>query len=344
MNSNKWPSWSSDLIKSEFPVSSLLSGTEPTIWNALGRLEHKDFDNGKQVTVRKALKEIGLGWVATNTTPFRISIGGMFDAAEKCHRESEQCNGYSQTNTETNRKPVPTICVNTQSLPDAQHRIDGPIDKDAATQDNRKAVWEQLNSYGAYVIRNAISSLSLQERLKLEKDSQTKLSHTMGNGLAGDPTSVYADLSEKPKWHDELEQTIGKLLIGPGAPEEFSDVKQTLKRKSILLLGGEGGENWAHQDGNDQTPPVQAMLLLSTPQKDFNGGEFYVAKQTKNTDEEINIVRYTISFESPGDLVIFMAGKNSGWWHGMLPVKAGEEQKPKQEHLRRAVGMLQPTD
>jgi len=89
MQSKQWPAWSEHFIKSGFPASSLLAGTEPAVWDALGRLELKDFDNSKQVLVRKALDDIGLGWVATNTTPFRIEIGGLFDAARKYHQERE---------------------------------------------------------------------------------------------------------------------------------------------------------------------------------------------------------------------------------------------------------------
>ncbi|HSR54812.1 MAG TPA: 2OG-Fe(II) oxygenase, partial [Alphaproteobacteria bacterium] len=114
----------------------------------------------------------------------------------------------------------------------------------------------------------------------------------------------------------------------------------TLERKSILLLAGEGAENWAHQDNNDETPPLQAVLMLSKPAEDFTGGEFYVARQTARTTKRIDVVRYEVPFESPGDLVIFKAGKDSGWWHGMLPVQAGKN--PNDGHLRKAIGMLQP--
>lgn len=91
-------------------------------------------------------------------------------------------------------------------------------------------------------------------------------------------------------------------VYGSGASQESSECNATLRRNSILLLAGKCVENWAHQDNNYGKPPVQAMLMLSEPKKDFAGGDFYVARQTKNTGKEINIVRYNISFESPGDL------------------------------------------
>jgi hypothetical protein len=342
MSTRRWPEWSESFIKSGFPESSLLAGTEPAVWDALGRLELKDFDNGKQVTLRKALEDIGLGWVATNTTPFRIAIGGLFDAAEKAHQKNAHKNDNRNSDATSTGRNTPAIHVDTRKLPETKGSITGPLKKNMATETNRGAVWSQLETYGACVVRKAISASALKSEPKATQAKETKLARTTGNGIAGDPPGVYMGLNTRPDWHDSLEQTLGQLLIGPGAPDEVSKESATLNRKSILLLAGVGAENWAHQDNNDETPPLQAVLMLSHPEEDFTGGEFYVARQVKNTDTEIRIVRYKISFESPGDLVIFIAGKNSGWWHGMLPVKAGKAGKEESEHLRKAVGMLQP--
>jgi hypothetical protein len=64
-----WPAWSPELVKRPFPPKSLLEGTEPLVWEALGQLDAKDFQNtGKQVALRKALRKVDLGWIATNDT------------------------------------------------------------------------------------------------------------------------------------------------------------------------------------------------------------------------------------------------------------------------------------
>ena len=336
MQSKQWPAWSEHFIKSGFPASSLLAGTEPAVWDALGRLELKDFDNSKQVLVRKALDDIGLGWVATNTTPFRIAIGGLFDAARKYHQERDQNASSGKS------KSIPSIKLTTRKLPEAKDTITGPITKRSTTKANRQALWQQLETYGAYVIRHAVAESKLKTKPEAKQAKQTKLTRSMGNGVAGEPASAYMNLSKPPDWHDSLEQKLAQLLIDPGTPEKLEDSSARLKRMSILLLAGEGAENWAHQDNNDESPPLQAVLMLSEPNKDFTGGEFYVARQTRNTEKKINILRYRIAFESPGDLVIFQAGKDSGWWHGMLPVKRGKSQKQEDEYLRKAVGMLQP--
>lgn len=344
MTVQRWPEWSDSFIKSGFPETSLLAGTEPALWEALGRMELKDFNNGKQVTLRNALDAIGLGWVATNTTPFRITIGGLFDAAERAHRQRAQGGVWPGSTTAPTHRAPPAIQVDTHRLPETNGSITGPLNTSMATPTNRGAVWNQLETYGACVIRKAVSASALMSVANTQPARETKLSRTMGNGIAGSPQSVYQGLSTRPDWLDSLEQTLGQLLVGPGAPDEYARGIALLNRKSILLLAGEGAENWAHQDNNNETPPVQAVLMLSTPQEDFTGGEFYVSRQVRHTDQEIRIVRYKVSFTSPGDLVLFVAGKHSGWWHGMLPVKAGQYGKAEHEYLRRALGMLQPPD
>jgi len=230
--------------------------------------------------------------------------------------------------------------VATNALTEPAGSITGPAKRIACNQSNRGTLWSQPETYGACAIRNAAPASALKQLPETTEAKATKLARTMGNGIAGDPPSVYMDIDRTPEWNDALEQHLGELLMGPGAPEALMGDAARLDRKSILLLAGQGTENWAHQDNNDETPPVQAVLMLSDPYTDFAGGEFYVARQTSRTETRINIMRYEVPFESPGDLVIFKAGKESGWWHGMLPVKAGNAQK--QEHPRKAVGMLQP--
>jgi hypothetical protein len=190
------------------------------------------------------------------------------------------------------------------------------------------------------VIRGAVPASRLTSLPDTGDARPTKLARTAGNGIAGDPPAVYRDLGPPPEWHDALERALGELLIGPGAPEACAEASAPLERRTILLLAGDGAENWAHQDDNDETPAVQAVLMLSTPGEDFTGGKFYVARQTERSDARIGITRHEVPFESAGDLVIFQAGKRSGWWHGMRPVRPGR--RAHDGYLRRALGLLQP--
>ena len=99
------------------------------------------------------------------------------------------------------------------------------------------------------------------------------------------------------------------------------------KKKYIYLRYTEGGENWSHRDGNNDTIfPYQAVLMLSDA-KEYGGGEFYVA-----TKEESLIVRTSCPKLNAGDLVIFQAGKDGNYYHGMKTVTSGE---------RKAIGLFQ---
>ncbi|GGX75185.1 2OG-Fe(II) oxygenase [Saccharospirillum salsuginis] len=342
MGTQDWPEWSDSFIKAGFPKTSLLANTEPAVWQALGRLNLKDFNAGKQVVVRQALDAIGLGWVATNTTPFRIAVGGLFDAARDCHRLEGSVSGSNGSSNEPTSRSAPSIQIDRHSLPEADDGLSGPLDDNAITSTHQSALWSQLEHYGACVIRNAVPDATLSPLPDSQQAKITKLAHTVGNGVAGCPPSDYMDLSKPPDWHNALVRTLERLLVSRQEPNLHPLGHMPLTRKSILLRAGEGAENWAHQDNNSENPPVQAVLMLSEPQKDFTGGEFYVARQTRATDGTIDIQRFEVTFAAPGDLVIFKAGKDSGWWHGMLPVKAGTLPKQKQDYLREAVGLLQP--
>lgn len=109
-----------------------------------------------------------------------------------------------------------------------------------------------------------------------------------------------------------------------------------------------------HQDNNREGLPVQAVLMLNRPGPDFQGGQFYVARQqlensTENgtSQDVLHFHRYLVEWAQAGDLVLFLAGKETKWWHGMMPVKQGKEETNPPEtsvpkYAREAIGMLQP--
>ena len=84
-----WPS--TDQSKKKWPSGGLLEGLDDAVWCALGHISPREFerDNPQQPQIRQALDLIGMGWVATNTTPYRVAIGGKsgkFKAAQKKHK------------------------------------------------------------------------------------------------------------------------------------------------------------------------------------------------------------------------------------------------------------------
>ena len=112
------------------------------------------------------------------------------------------------------------------------------------------------------------------------------------------------------------------------------------KRKYILLNYSEGGENWAHRDGNSGGYfPYQGLLMLSNS-TDYDGGEFYVAKRLDNEDtngkkkkQRPSVIRTCSPKLDAGDLILFQASKEGEYDHGMKTVTKGE---------RVAIGLLQP--
>jgi len=348
-----WPSWSPNLVNRGFPTGSLLEGTEPAVWSALGRLPSSAFSGRKQKPIRAALREIGLSWVATNSTPFRVAVGGIYDAAAKYRKELGHHSNSSEISGQDAKRRKIDCKLRVQlykcHLPECDE-IRGPLKHGKVTASQRAVLWKQIREHGACVIRGAVprDDISTSPPESSSRAKKVRLAETTGNGVAGVPPSYYTDLPqpEPSTWRYELEAGVWDVLLGEGAEGEAAEANfsNPPERKSILLCCGEGSENWAHQDNNaDGMAPVQAVLMLSEPGKSFQGGDFYVAKQEQSQNQEgICFRRYEVSFQSPGDLIIFQAGKGSGWWHGMLPVRSGNDNSSEQGFLRETVGLLQP--
>jgi hypothetical protein len=228
-----------------------------------------------------------------------------------------------------------------------------------------------LQQNGMDVIRGAVDNATIatlrtgaaseashpDARQLTETGGSGRLLHTSGNGVAGEEIfhsnlktqkkcgSYYSDL-QKSKYFDRLQSTIVRSLLQPQASSDNLQNKQDTtnadanatniadKRKCILLKYSKGGENWAHCDSNvGDEFPYQALLMLSCVEE-YDGGEFYVAKQIKSegnaTSKTVTISRLSSPKLNAGDLVIFRADK--GFDHGMKTVTRGE---------RTAVGLLQ---
>ena len=397
--SSSWPPY--DPVhqpRSSFPSDSLLAGTEPLIWQALGTLAPQLEAFSKQVAIRQALRSIRLGWIATNTTPFRIAVGKLYDQALAHVKQQQQQQKQRSKNRRvkyTLPEQLPSIQIDTTPVP-PNSAIQGPLYLPTTfTKDQRMAVWRDLGTYGACVVRKAVSVSDLAAMTPTATSPETRsgikihrLAETMGNGVAGTPPSRYFDL---PKRHSacllKLEANLWNLLLlqkdkdkDDNGGAENGDNTQPTKfpryygkedrspRKSLFLQYGTGAENWAHQDNNKETVPIQAVLLTSQPGVDFEGGEFYVATrqdqpQKHEGDNEgqdsshyvLKFRRHVVSWEHAGDLVLFQAGKETGWSHGMMPVKEAPSQKDgntnnhhhnnddkERIYVRQTIGMLQP--
>ena len=93
-----------------FPEGGLLHNLDQYIWDAIAHIDPQLFNTKgkrKQVAIREALNLIGMGWVATNETPYRKAVGALFDEAEKIYER----NGWNSMPKQTLPKIITKIKV-----------------------------------------------------------------------------------------------------------------------------------------------------------------------------------------------------------------------------------------
>ncbi len=410
-----WPPYTS--LPRGFPSHSLLVGTEALVWQSLGAVLGSDKtshvtptlaltkleSSAKQVALRQALRRIGLGWVATNTTPFRIVAGKLYNravdqlkqlcsdsAVEDLSKESDhhRASPLPKRRKLSSTSCLPSVTVRTFNPPSSTIFHNQPLVNDqferilpSVTKSQRTALWQQLETQGAVVLRQAVPQTALEQfevstthcsakQSKPQAGRLLMLRETMGNGVAGTPPSrYYTDLPEPARTQAaKLSAILWDLLLDQSTSAPPC--------KSIYLEYSVEAEKWAHQDHAGRSdrprPPVQAVLLLlgshrrSSPacgKLDFVGGQFYVARRCVNNDRdtnthndtttgrEITLDRYMVGWEQAGDLVLFLSANE--WWHGMMPVEAQYDDDDDDDvnevqstgeptFVRRAIGLLQP--
>ncbi|EJK63364.1 hypothetical protein THAOC_15979, partial [Thalassiosira oceanica] len=171
---------------------------------------------------------------------------------------------------------------------------------------HREEIWASLVSHGVVLIKNALSGIPHNACGLPANSKRKKITHTSGNGgVAG---SYYAD-SPSEYWVQVQNKILRALLTDDDCYRRAKS-----RKKAIILSYSQGSENWAHQDGNDDADfPFQATVLL-TDDKEFDGGDFYVAKKL-GIDE---IARTIVKMRESGDMVLFAASKKLPHFHGML--------------------------
>ncbi len=102
------------------------------------------------------------------------------------------------------------------------------------------------------------------------------------------------------------------------------------KATVLILKYGKGGFNTLHQDlYGDVYFPIQVVLFLSEPDKDFTGGEFVLTQQIPRAQSKAIVLK-----PNKGDLLIFTSNFKpekgiKGYYrvnmkHGVSEVKSGE--------------------
>lgn len=90
-------------------------------------------------------------------------------------------------------------------------------------------------------------------------------------------------------------------------PETFEELQwlchqnNQLKPTPLILKYGKGGFNTLHQDlYGDVYFPIQTVLFLNEPDKDFTGGEFVLTQQTPRAQSKAIVLK-----PKKGDMLIF---------------------------------------
>ena len=303
---------------------------------------------GKKMTqqrvLRKTLIHFGKGNMSSNACLQRKQLGKLLDSIYG----PEQKNRLFTNDPDTVDLPFKTEDDTTHLTPSQQ--VNDPLLSDAELN--------KLDSHGIVRISQVFSQqtvVALRLALtKMLKDYNNKpkgrktLSDTQGNGRNG--FYFYFDPDDLDCLNHLRENIIKQL---------YREHKEQAQETSfIALCYGEGGENYTHQDNTatkqDKTPAIryQALVLLNTPGKDFNGGELYVqdgrVPMTTMTNDKHECVAPTKNQTSnfacggqAGDVVVFKANGSGGgknWFHGMTEVTKGTNDVCQ----RWGIGLFQP--
>ena len=140
------------------------------------------------------------------------------------------------------------------------------------------------------------------------------LTATSGNGEHG----MYAPLARADRAGtalDALWRALADALAdGDGGAERLARAHEDgegCHGEALLLLYGEGGVNWAHRDQTRGCVyAFQALVCLSTPGRDYAGGEFYVEDGGADAARDGGGGgRTCVAFERPGDVRARLAAR-----------------------------------
>lgn len=126
------------------------------------------------------------------------------------------------------------------------------------------------------------------------------------------------------------------LNIGKQFPLQHTELLQQChennqqKATVLILKYGKGGYNTLHQDlYGDIYFPIQTVLFLSEPDKDFSGGEFILTQQTPRAQSKAIVLK-----PGKGDMLIFTTNfrplkGTKGYYrvnmkHGVSEIQTGE--------------------
>ncbi len=139
-----------------------------------------------------------------------------------------------------------------------------------------------------------------------------------------------------PKLASVANMWMNALGIDQRFPEQHHDLLQRchnagqLLPTALILKYGKGGFNTLHQDLYGEVWfPMQAVLILNEPGKDFSGGEFVLTEQVPRAQSKAIVLK-----PRKGDLLVFTTNfrpvkGSKGYYranmrHGVSEVESGE--------------------
>lgn len=191
--------------------------------------------------------------------------------------------------------------------------------KTKLTTNDWQSVSESMNEKGYAIVPEILSDEQCNELIKeYNNENLYRKKVVMERYRFGLGEYKYFDYP-LPKIIQTLRETIyPKLLpianlwmkvlnIDRTFPEKFEELQSLchqnnqLKPTPLILKYGKGGFNTLHQDLYGEVYfPMQAVLFLNEPDKDFTGGEFVLTQQTPRAQSKAIVLK-----PKKGDMLIF---------------------------------------
>jgi hypothetical protein len=177
---------------------------------------------------------------------------------------------------------------------------------------------------------NAYRKTVVMERYRFGLGEYKYFNYPLPNGIQSIRESVYPKLAPIANaWM----KVLNIPMIFPDTHQELlkqCNENNQLKATVLILKYGKSGYNTLHQDlYGDVYFPIQTVLFLNEPDKDFTGGEFVLTQQTPRAQSKAIVLRL-----KKGDMLIFTTNfrpvkGSKGYYrvnmkHGVSEVHSGE--------------------
>ena len=171
-------------------------------------------------------------------------------------------------------------------------RIDGELDAQGAAVIERLVTPDECRALAAlYAQERGFRSRVVMARHGFGRGEYRYFDHPLPNLVAGLREAVYSRLVPiANRWQEAL----GQATRFPAQHAEFivrCHAAGQRRPTPLLLQYGEGDYNCLHQDlYGEQVFPLQLVLLLSEPGRDFEGGEFVMTEQRPRQQSRLMVL------------------------------------------------------